>query len=528
MSTCPECDIVFSRKDAMLRHKRNRHEINQPYPQSTGPYPPPLPPPSPPPPPPPPPQLPLTTLQHPFTMMMLAGPTGSGKTYWMKQLLERAKTMIKPSPQRIIWCYKRWQPMFDEIKFLVKNILFVQGIPDDLNDDSFIDTRYPSLIVIDDLMKDATNSKDVCEIFVEGSHHRNLSVACLVQNAFSKGKENRTMSINSQYMVLFKNPRDQVVPSIFARQMYPNNPKKFMNKYIEGTRRPYGYLFIDFKQTTPEDERLKTDIFEGASRIDSIHHPLNTVGGGVNQYKRRSISEITHFDDTSQSDQTYPPEERDNSTIDTKLQTEYLLDNKETMPSCDECGLMFESVHDLARHMNRWCPENNDLKRKREDDVDEYISKKSRFEEEPVMKEEEEEVFLQLAKQSREANEDRWESKVEKYVKDGLTEKEAIMKADRKYKDDDMDQLMSRYGILLKYTMQLKNGKLHAKVVKSIKDLVGEGMDYQKAIKLSIRKYKHMLEDYLDNAIEIEEDDRNSDDSDDNDDDEEEEEAAEN
>jgi hypothetical protein len=52
-------------------------------------------------------------------------------------------------------------------------------------------------------MRDAsTNSKDVSELFVEGSHHRNISVACILQNGFSKGKENRTMSINTQYIVL--------------------------------------------------------------------------------------------------------------------------------------------------------------------------------------------------------------------------------------------------------------------------------------------------------------------------------------
>ena len=103
--------------------------------------------------------------------------------------------------------------------------MFVQGIPEQLNDETFIDSRYPSLIVIDDLMRDVTNSKDVCELFVEGSHHRNISVACIMKNAFSRGKKNRTISINSQYVVLFKNPRDQLVPMTFARQMYPNNIK---------------------------------------------------------------------------------------------------------------------------------------------------------------------------------------------------------------------------------------------------------------------------------------------------------------
>ena len=56
-TTCTECDMQFSRKDAMLRHKRNRHETTQPYPPPPSPTPPSLPltegyaPPPPPPPP---------------------------------------------------------------------------------------------------------------------------------------------------------------------------------------------------------------------------------------------------------------------------------------------------------------------------------------------------------------------------------------------------------------------------------------------------------------------------------------------
>jgi hypothetical protein len=33
----------------------------------------------------------------------------------MNKLLSRAKTMINPPPERIIWCYKRWQPLFSEM-----------------------------------------------------------------------------------------------------------------------------------------------------------------------------------------------------------------------------------------------------------------------------------------------------------------------------------------------------------------------------------------------------------------------------
>jgi hypothetical protein len=51
--------------------------------------------------------------------------------------------------------------------------------------------------------------------------------------------------------------------------------------------------------------------------------------------------------------------------------------SEERRPSCDECGLMFENVSDLMRHVKQWCPENSNLKRKREDDNDGIPFKRS-------------------------------------------------------------------------------------------------------------------------------------------------------
>ena len=70
------------------------------------------------------------------------------------------------------------------------------------------------------------------------------------------------MNLNSQYIVLFKNPRDRQQVAVLARQMYPNKANYFLNKFEKGTSRPYGYLLVDLKQDTPESDRLKTDIFE--------------------------------------------------------------------------------------------------------------------------------------------------------------------------------------------------------------------------------------------------------------------------
>ena len=35
------------------------------------------------------------------------------------------------------------------------------------------------------------------------------------------------------------------------------------------------------------------------------------------------------------------------------------------MPSCDDCGVVLDSMYDLQRHIKTWCPESESLKRKR-------------------------------------------------------------------------------------------------------------------------------------------------------------------
>jgi hypothetical protein len=95
------------------------------------------------------------------------------------------------------------------------------------------------------------------------------------------------------------------------------------------------------------------------------------------------------------------------------------------------------------------------LKRTREDDEDDYKqSKKSCLDEQAIIDEGEDVFFTKLAELTREANEDKWESKFEKYVNDGLTENEARLKANQKLNGVDLDQFISRYVTLFQYIIQ--------------------------------------------------------------------------
>ena len=53
-------------------------------------------------------------LRSPATVI-IAGPTGSGKTRLLMDLIAQANSVADPPPVEIIYCYSEWQPAFDEI-----------------------------------------------------------------------------------------------------------------------------------------------------------------------------------------------------------------------------------------------------------------------------------------------------------------------------------------------------------------------------------------------------------------------------
>ena len=83
---------------------------------------------------------------------MAAGMTGSGKTVWVQSLLQQTHTVIDQPPERIIWCYSQWQPAYTQLLVKITTIEFVKGIPESLENDSYLDVNIRNLIVIDDQM----------------------------------------------------------------------------------------------------------------------------------------------------------------------------------------------------------------------------------------------------------------------------------------------------------------------------------------------------------------------------------------
>ena len=146
-------------------------------------------------------------LQHPFTLIV-AGPSGCGKSTFVIRLLECREQLCDIVFENIVWCHSE-----NNAPHYLKNVSFVKGVPDFDNPEN-----VPTLIVLDDLMDSAYSTK-VSQLFTKGSHHRNISLVLITQNLFHQGPSSRDISLNSKYIVVFKNPRDKTQVVHLARQV---------------------------------------------------------------------------------------------------------------------------------------------------------------------------------------------------------------------------------------------------------------------------------------------------------------------
>ena len=116
------------------------------------------------------------------------------------------------------------------------------------------------MLIVDDQIKEAGSSKTLQNHFTKGSHHRNLTVMYLLQNMFNAGTSQRTVSLNTHYNVVFKNPRDARQFRCLASQMHPGYFYWLIGAFLDATAKPHGYLVLDHHPKTDDDKRVVSNI----------------------------------------------------------------------------------------------------------------------------------------------------------------------------------------------------------------------------------------------------------------------------
>ncbi|WAR25193.1 hypothetical protein MAR_010897 [Mya arenaria] len=317
--------------------------------------------------------------QHPFTMM-ISGPTACGKTTMVKELLQNHSTNIQPNVQRIVWLYKRWQPLYSIIKETVlPRVEFVQGIPTDLEDDDFFDSRINNLLILDDLFSEAGRDK-----------------------------------------------------------------------------RPF----------TQENARLKC-VF--STKGNAISHV--TGGKTINE---ANLQETGHSSTSTQTDNIAEEPE-----------------NMDKGQACDDCGQLFDTTHDVQRHVkNGWCPEHRESKKRPHEEISDSEQ------EEPV---EDNEGYVKLWKVARTHNERKYDQIYNKLIDNGEESDEAKESADDRIQPYNEKGFLGLYTSLIdRYILPLRNSRLHTQIMSQVDKLISKGHSTTSAATKVIRKHRKYFEDLFD------------------------------
>lgn len=188
--------------------------------------------------------------------IFLSGPSGCGKTTFILDIVAHLDKITRTTPKQIIYFFKEWQPKFEFMrnKYGVRFIL-----ESDMIFDQIKETETPAFIIFDDMIN-SPNLKIVAELYTVYGRHLNLSLAFLSQRLFNNNEFFRQISQNSDYMCVFKNPRNSMEIRNLAMQITPKS-LDLLDIYKKATQEPFSYIFINLTQECIPQLKYLNNIF---------------------------------------------------------------------------------------------------------------------------------------------------------------------------------------------------------------------------------------------------------------------------
>ena len=178
-------------------------------------------------------QDPSDLLMLPFSMN-ISGPTGSGKTYCIKEIMK----LPQFKNAQIHLFYGNDQPLYDEINLASAqqgidrlDIVLSELNPDDLN-----------VLIMDDLIEEVGKSEHFRNLVTRDVHHNKYTVIVVQQNLLPQFKYSRDLAINIRYRVVFYNKftANQFSRSVSEMEQGKNTLKAMYKAMAEpGHPKPY-------------------------------------------------------------------------------------------------------------------------------------------------------------------------------------------------------------------------------------------------------------------------------------------------
>jgi hypothetical protein len=209
-------------------------------------------------------------------MMTICGPTQSGKTHKIVEIIDNIDDVIQPTPDKLLYLYTAEQASYDKIKEIIcdkattsalKTCEFIdctKGIP------TIADIKPKlgdaTLMVLDDLMVLAMTTKENADnlnnLASRDSHHLNISVMFVCQNLNYGSGKLRNVRINCMYHLVFNNHTDTRDIELIARNKGIRLPT--LRKILTHVgKKQYGYVLFDGYAHSPANTRVRTGILPG-------------------------------------------------------------------------------------------------------------------------------------------------------------------------------------------------------------------------------------------------------------------------
>ena len=201
--------------------------------------------------------------------IFLSGPSGCGKTTFITDLITNLDQISVDPPKKVIYFYKEWQTKFTDLEqtlgvnFIEDNDMIVEQIKD---------FSVPALVIFDDMLN-SENLKAVAQLFTVFGRHLNLCLAFLTQRLFNNNEFFRQISQNSDYIGVFKNPRNSREIRTLASQITPKT-LELLTIYQKATKEPYSYVLINLTQEGLPQLKYISNVFS-KNHVVNVYVPTS-------------------------------------------------------------------------------------------------------------------------------------------------------------------------------------------------------------------------------------------------------------
>lgn len=201
--------------------------------------------------------------------VLVVGSSGTGKSSFISKLVLARKDMFEIPPKRVLFCTHSGTRDLQSEKLLQERddnghqlVQFINEVPGDEH------TFEPyTMLIFDDLLSGPDSDVFAAQIvpyFSRRAHHEKLYCFVTAQSLYSPSRHFRHLSLNANYLLLFKTQRSlQQIRHLAQQVLGAGSAKDVVEMYRTATKSgAFSYLIFDWHPQTDERLRYLSNVFE--------------------------------------------------------------------------------------------------------------------------------------------------------------------------------------------------------------------------------------------------------------------------